>query len=67
MPIILKDIALGDTVTLKKPHPCGGNAFVVTRTGADYKLQCKTCGHTVMLPGESVKKAVKSIEKPQNE
>ena len=42
-------INIGDTVITKKAHPCGGNRWTVTRTGADIKLRCDKCGHIVML------------------
>ena len=44
-----QDIALHDTVILKKPHPCGENRWEVTRLGADVKLKCLGCGHVIML------------------
>ena len=43
------EIRLGDVVRTKKPHPCGGDTWTVTRTGADIKLKCRTCGRVVML------------------
>ena len=49
----------GDIVTTKKKHPCGGDKWLITRTGADYKIKCLTCGHTVMLSSVVLNKAVK--------
>ena len=51
---------LGDTVTTRKAHPCGSDEWVILRTGADFKLKCKKCGHIVLLPIEKFKKAVKT-------
>lgn len=51
----------GDRVTTKKPHACGNDEFVVTRTGADYKLTCLKCGRTVLLPSEKALKAIKRV------
>jgi hypothetical protein len=42
-------IGVGDRITLKKPHPCGGREWRVYRIGADIGLQCLTCEHRVML------------------
>lgn len=42
-------IAVDDRVQLRKVHPCGGDAWRVTRVGADIGLQCLTCGRRVML------------------
>ena len=53
------DTAIGDIVMTKKQHPCGGSAWAVTRAGADMKLKCVKCGHTVMLPRDKFEKAFK--------
>ena len=45
-------IRIGDIITTRRPHPCGGNEWTVTRTGADVKMRCNTCGHIVMLDRE---------------
>jgi hypothetical protein len=41
--------SIGDRVTLKKQHPCGGREWQVYRIGADIGLKCLTCGRRVML------------------
>lgn len=51
--------SIGDNVTTKKPHACGGNAWEVLRVGADYKLKCLQCGRVVMLSNDKFYKAVK--------
>ena len=55
------DIKVGDTLEMKKPHPCGCNQFTVTRIGADFKIVCKGCGHEVYLPRTKVEKSIKKI------
>jgi hypothetical protein len=42
-------VQVGDTVRLKKAHPCGGREWTVTRIGADIGLACTTCGRKVLL------------------
>jgi hypothetical protein len=42
-------LKVGDKVITKKSHACGGNTWTVTRTGADVKLTCEKCNHTVLL------------------
>ena len=37
-------INVGDTVELKKPHPCGGNKFEVMYVGIDLRIKCLKCG-----------------------
>lgn len=40
---------IGDKIITKKPHPCGGNYWTITRVGCDIKIQCDTCGRTIMV------------------
>lgn len=54
------EILLGDVLVMKKAHPCGGNQWVVTRTGADIKMKCLKCGHEVMAPRFKVEKNIRS-------
>ncbi len=54
-------ISVGDVILTRKPHPCGGNEWTVTRTGADIKIRCNTCGHIVMMDRESFLKRRKSV------
>jgi len=42
-------VAVGDTIALKKAHPCGANAWIVTGLGADIRLQCSGCKRHVMI------------------
>ena len=36
-------VKVGDIITFKKNHPCGGNNWKVLRIGVDWKLECTTC------------------------
>lgn len=42
-------IEVGDVVKLKKVHPCGTNAWEVTKLGMDVGLKCQGCGRKVRL------------------
>lgn len=55
------DIRVGDELVMKKPHPCGGNRFAVTRVGADFKIRCLQCSREVMLPRKKVEKSIKAV------
>jgi hypothetical protein len=44
------EVQVGDTVRLRKAHPCGGDTWQVTRIGTDIGLRCLTCGRVVLLP-----------------
>jgi len=43
------EVQAGDTVRLRKAHPCGGDTWQVTRVGTDVGLRCLTCGRVVLL------------------
>ncbi len=55
------DVRVGDTLEMKKPHPCGGKTFLVLRTGMDFRLRCTTCGREFMAPRVKIEKRVKKI------
>lgn len=55
-------VSVGDVVTLRKPHPCGGLSWRVTRVGADVGLECATCGRRVMLDREEFERRTRRIE-----
>lgn len=55
------DIKVGDILTLKKPHPCESYDWEVLRTGIDFRLKCKGCGHMVMVPRVKIEKNIKKI------
>jgi hypothetical protein len=54
-------VAVGDAVRLRKPHPCGGYAWQVTRIGADIGLRCLTCDHRVLLDRETFERRVVAV------
>ena len=57
------NVIVGNKVITKKAHPCGNDVWVVTRTGADYKIKCEKCGRIIMLtPVEFEKRAKKVLE-----
>ena len=55
------DVRVGDTLELKKAHPCGSKQWLVLRVGMDFKLRCTGCGHELMLPRVKVEKTIKKI------
>ncbi|MBM3935373.1 MAG: DUF951 domain-containing protein [SAR202 cluster bacterium] len=59
-------VAIGDTVTMRKVHPCGGYRWEVVRLGADIGLVCSTCRRRVLMPRSALEKRAKKVEpKPQ--
>ena len=57
----MKEYKLGDTVVMKKEHPCGTNEWVIVRTGADIKIKCSKCGRCIMMPRIEFNKKLKKI------
>ena len=55
------NVNVGDTIIMKKPHPCGANTFRVLRVGMDFKIKCTGCGHEVMAPRSKIEKRIKTI------
>lgn len=51
---------VGDTVRLRKVHPCGGFEWQITRIGADIGLKCLTCGRRIMVPRSKIEKRIKT-------
>ena len=52
---------MGDTLAMKKEHPCGAKQWQVLRTGADFRLRCLGCGHEVMGPRSKFERNVKQV------
>ena len=52
---------IGDTLQLKKKHPCGSSEWKVLRIGADFRLECMGCRHRIMLPRPQLEKNVKKV------
>lgn len=56
------DVRVGDVAVMRKPHPCGGFEWQVTRIGADIGLKCLKCGRQVMIDRETFVRRVKEIK-----
>lgn len=55
----------GDTLIMKKKHPCGSVAFEVLRVGSDIRIKCKGCGHDMTVPRVKLEKNIKKVESIQ--
>ena len=58
---------VGDVVKMRKAHPCGSALWQITRTGMDFGMKCRGCGHFVMLPRVKFERMVKSVVAPAGE
>ena len=55
------NIQVGDVLTLKKQHPCGGKEFTILRVGMDLKIRCEKCGREVMVPRNKIEKNIRTV------
>lgn len=53
------DIQIGDVVETRKPHPCGGTRFEITRTGMDFRMVCMTCQKEIWVTRPKLEKRIK--------
>lgn len=60
-------LCVGDVVELKKPHPCGGHAWEILRTGMDFRIKCLNCSHSVMLPRVKLEGRIKKVIRSHEE
>jgi hypothetical protein len=61
-PFHLFPFAVGQILTLKKPHPCGSTQWRVERVGADIGCTCLGCGHFHVWPRRQLEKALKQVK-----
>ncbi len=59
--MITERFEVGDIVEMKKDHPCGSKNWKITRVGADFRMTCQGCNHSVMIPRVKFEKSVKRI------
>ena len=57
----------GDTLIMKKPHPCGENKFKVARAGSDVRIICAKCGRDVTVERLKLEKNIKQVISTANE
>jgi len=55
------ELHLGDTVRLRKPHPCGSYEWEIVRVGADIGIRCRQCGRRVLLTRRAFRRRVKTL------
>ena len=58
-----KQFQLNDIVEMKKQHPCGTNAWKIIRMGADIRIKCEGCQHSVLIPRKEFEKKMKRLVK----
>lgn len=58
---------VGDVVTLKKPHPCGGFDWKLIKNGIEVTIECTTCGRVTKLDRKEFNRRIKKIRGEVNE
>ena len=60
--------SVGDTLVMRKPHPCGENKFKVLRSGSDVRIICLSCGRDVTVNRLKLEKNIKQVipDKPED-
>lgn len=53
--------SVGDTLIMKKAHPCKSNRLRVLRTGSDIRVICLGCRHDFTVPREKIEKSIKQV------
>ena len=52
---------IGDTVELRKPHPCGSKQFRVLRVGSEMRVLCLGCSRDMTIDRLKLEKATKKL------
>lgn len=58
---MILEIRTGDTVRLRKPHPCGSYEWEIVRVGADIGLRCLKCRRKVLLQRSTFERRMKEL------
>ncbi len=56
----------GDTLHMKKNHPCGSDRLTVLRVGSDVRVRCPGCGRDMTLPRIKLEKNIRRVESPSD-
>ena len=54
-------LAVGDTVQMRKKHPCGSELFTVLRVGSDVRIRCLGCQRGLTLERVKLEKAIRKV------
>ena len=54
-------LAVGDTVQMRKKHPCGSELFTVLRVGANVRIRCLGCQRDLTLERVKLEKTIRKV------
>lgn len=63
----MQELAIGDILITKKPHPCGSSEWEILRTGADLRLKCLGCGRMILLSRREAEKRLRAVKPGGND
>ena len=53
--------SVGDSLEMKKNHPCGSRLFDVKRVGSDIRVVCRGCGRDMTIPRIKLEKGIRRV------
>ena len=53
--------SVGDTLEMKKDHPCGARLFEVKRVGSDIRVVCRGCGRDMTVPRIKLEQGIRRV------
>jgi len=56
----------GDTIYLRKKHPCGSNEWEVISTGIDIRIKCLSCQRYLLIDRFVLERKIKSLVSKRN-
>jgi hypothetical protein len=57
----MMDLKPGDTIQLRKKHPCGSNGWEVLQIGVDFRIKCLGCQRQILIDRMILERKVKSV------
>ena len=54
-------LAVGDTVQMRRKHPCGSELFTVLRVGSDVRIRCLGCQRDLTLERVKLEKTIRKV------
>jgi hypothetical protein len=51
----------GDTIQMRKKHPCGNDCWGVVQTGIDIRIKCQGCQKQLLVDRTILERKVKEI------
>ena len=63
----MQELAIGDILITKKPHPCGSSEWEILRTGADLRLKCLRSGRMILLSRREAEKRLRAVKPGGND